>query len=474
MTMPATPLATEDQPPPLSNDSLNRLGALSEQIGTNVVDVAGFLDETDAKASAQLPVLGRVTAQTEQMIAMKDDLLTAIGSVTATTEAASDTVTNSIGALQKSAATSQSVAQWVQQVGRSMSGVQDTLSTVAEANTQIADIARQVNMLAINAKIEAARAGEAGRGFSVVADAVNELSQRTAQVAGGITESIQSLTDQVDTLRDEASGVGQDAQTVLDTSDEADTALTGIANRMRDTADQSAAAANSAERVGQAIAGLQPAIHGVASVLRDLATGVHQARDRVNGMIDVSEGLVQSAVLLGGASADQVFIDLVRELAEQASIAFEAALADGALALDAFFDRSYTPIPGTNPEQLMAPFTALCDRVLPPIQEGALTVSERVVFCAAVDENGYLPTHNKKFSAPQGADPVWNAANSRNRRLFNDRVGLKAGRNTEPFLLQTYRRDMGGGTFVLMKDVSSPITVQGRHWGGLRLAFKPS
>jgi methyl-accepting chemotaxis protein len=31
---------------------------------------------------------------------------------------------------------------------------------------------------------------------------------------------------------------------------------------------------------------------------------------------------------------------------------------------------------------------------------------------------------------------------------------------------------MGGGNFVLMKDISSPITVNGRHWGGLRLAVK--
>jgi methyl-accepting chemotaxis protein len=38
--------------------------------------------------------------------------------------------------------------------------------------------------------------------------------------------------------------------------------------------------------------------------------------------------------------------------------------------------------------------------------------------------------------------------------------------------LQTYRRDMGAGQFVVMKEAAAPITVQGRHWGGLRLAFK--
>jgi methyl-accepting chemotaxis protein len=66
----------------------------------------------------------------------------------------------------------------------------------------------------------------------------------------------------------------------------------------------------------------------------------------------------------------------------------------------------------------------------------------------------------------------WNTANSRNRRIFNDRTGLGAGRNTQPFLVQTYRRDMGGGTFIIMKDISAPIFVNGRHWGGVRLAAK--
>jgi methyl-accepting chemotaxis protein len=87
--------------------------------------------------------------------------------------------------------------------------------------------------------------------------------------------------------------------------------------------------------------------------------------------------------------------------------------------------------------------------------------------------NGYLPTHNHRFSQPQRrGDPVWNAAHCRNRRIFDDRVGLAAGRSTRPFLLQSCRRDMGGGNFALMKDVSAPIFVQRRHWGGLRLAYR--
>ena len=67
---------------------------------------------------------------------------------------------------------------------------------------------------------------------------------------------------------------------------------------------------------------------------------------------------------------------------------------------------------------------------------------------------------------------MWNAANCRNRRIFDDRTGMGGARNREPFLLQTYRRDMGGGVFAVMKDASAPIFVNGRHWGGFRMGFR--
>jgi methyl-accepting chemotaxis protein len=160
--------------------------------------------------------------------------------------------------------------------------------------------------------------------------------------------------------------------------------------------------------------------------------------------------------------------------AETEDSAMIAAVRAGAgeITLEALFDEAYTPIAGTAPQQHMTGFVALTDRLLPAVQERLLGLDPRMVFCAAVDRNGFLPTHNRTFSQVQGKDPAWNAANCRNRRIFNDRTGLAAGRNTKPSLLQTCRRDMGGGTFVLMKHASAPITVRGRHWGGLRLAYR--
>jgi methyl-accepting chemotaxis protein len=70
-----------------------------------------------------------------------------------------------------------------------------------------------------------------------------------------------------------------------------------------------------------------------------------------------------------------------------------------------------------------------------------------------------------------GGEQAARAADCRNRRKFDDPVGLKAARNRDPFIVQSYRREMGGGKAALILDVAAPIIVKGRHWGGLRLGY---
>jgi methyl-accepting chemotaxis protein len=153
---------------------------------------------------------------------------------------------------------------------------------------------------------------------------------------------------------------------------------------------------------------------------------------------------------------------------------FEDGLAKGEISEGDLFDVNYVPIPDTNPTQYRNCALDFLDRALPTIQEPILALDAAIVFSAAVDRNGYLPVHNKKYSAPQGDDPVWNNANSRNRRIFDDMTGLMAARNSEKVLSQTYPRDLGGGRMELIKDISAPIFVRGRHWGGLRMGARIS
>ncbi|KWV54080.1 chemotaxis protein [Bradyrhizobium macuxiense] len=152
---------------------------------------------------------------------------------------------------------------------------------------------------------------------------------------------------------------------------------------------------------------------------------------------------------------------------------FENAIASGAITIEDLFDTDYVEIPGTNPVQHRTRMLDWAERALPTFQEAFLAKDARMAFCVAIDQNGYLPVHNKLYSHPQRpGDVAYNTANCRNRRIFNDPAGLAAGRNQRAYLIQTYARDMGNGTTVMMREIDVPIRVRGRHWGGFRTAYK--
>jgi methyl-accepting chemotaxis protein len=152
---------------------------------------------------------------------------------------------------------------------------------------------------------------------------------------------------------------------------------------------------------------------------------------------------------------------------------FESAVGRGEISIEDMFDTDYVEIPGTNPQQHRTKILDWADRALPPFQEAFLAKDSRMAFCVAIDRNGYLPVHNKIYSHPQRpGDVAFNTANSRNRRIFNDPAGLSAGRNQAPYLIQSYARDMGNGTTIMMREIDVPIRVRGKHWGGFRTAYK--
>lgn len=460
-----------DFPVKQAGAGMDTLAETASKLGFEIVDIAGFLDRIEQESQGQLAALGDLKHGAARVIEGNASVVQTAGNVSAATEGTLDTVRSSVAFVRESGRQSQEVAEWVQELNSRTETVQQTVEAMRKDNAQISSIASQVNILAINAKIEAGRAGEAGRGFAVVAEAINDLSRKTERTATGIKENINTLFGWIQQLREETESVSQSAAKVLEQAKDTDGSLSEIEQNVQAAGEGTRQVLDEAGDMKEAISSFGPALARIAASVESSAAGIQKAHQRVENLINSSERLVQGSVALGGQSADGKFIEYVTETAEKAGLLFEEALSRGEITPHALFDRNYVAVPGTEPQQVITGFSVLTDRILPPLLEAALELDPRVAFCAAVDVNGYLPTHNRKFSQPQSKDPVWNTANCRNRRIFDDRVGLKAGRNTEPFLLQVYRRDMGGGNFAMMKDLSAPIHVQGRHWGGLRMGL---
>ena len=147
---------------------------------------------------------------------------------------------------------------------------------------------------------------------------------------------------------------------------------------------------------------------------------------------------------------------------------FNLLLDSGQLSMPQLFDTFYIPIPGTDPQKFRTQYDKYSDGVVQPIIDKLLKQDKRLVFVVAVDRNGYLPTHNRRYSRPLTGNSAEDAKGNRTKRIFNDRTGLAAARNQQSYLLQRYSRDTGE----VMSDLSVPIVMQDRHWGALRIGFK--
>ena len=199
------------------------------------------------------------------------------------------------------------------------------------------------------------------------------------------------------------------------------------------------------------------------SILLDGSTRLHGILKAVSGL----GSHVQFTEL-----DDNKIAELGAPLAAQLAKTLENGIRNGEIRKDDLFRPRYEPIEGSDPIQFMTPYIPFTDRHFTPLQEEILQKDKHIVFAAGVDINGFLPTHNKVYSQPQRpGEPAWNMGNCRNRRIFDDRAGLMAARNTKPKLLQTYFRDMGSEV-VFMKECDIPIVVNGEQWGNLRIGYR--
>jgi methyl-accepting chemotaxis protein len=400
-------------------EAVRSIGTEASNIGREAAEVRGTLEEAQLAAKRQAQALNDLSTQVQEIGRAQNG----IGEITA----------KNLSAVDRARAA-------VEAVGAEVGGIVGSLRQVSDAADTITQIALQTRLVAFNASVEAKRAGEAGRGFGVVADAVKDLAAKVEQSSKQILGTVAELDGRVAALSREI--------------------------RLQESI------ASAADQSRTITATLNAQMGSMESEIKQSGRSLSSAIQRSESFLKVSEHLIELVATAGVETEDTPFIEAAIEAASQLEKLLENAVRTQAISMADLFDEAYQPIAHTQPQQHTSRFMALADRLFPQVQERVLGMNAKVVFCIAADRNGYIATHNKLYCNPQRGDLAWDTAHSRYRRIFNDRTGLGSARNTRPFLLQTYRRDMGGGSFVVMKEVAAPIKVNGKHWGGLRLAFK--
>ncbi len=140
------------------------------------------------------------------------------------------------------------------------------------------------------------------------------------------------------------------------------------------------------------------------------------------------------------------------------------------LTYEQIMDTNYVEIPGTDPKKYTTQYDAVFDKTIQKIQDEFLN-DEDVVFAILFDRNGYVPTHNSKYSRPLGKDRNINLNYSRSKRNYANTPEIKEvlkyrGNGTVKYL---YTRDTGEPIW----NIGAPVRLRGEIWGAFLIGISP-
>ena len=278
------------------NAMTNGLGSVIGDVVQTTEEVNGMVSELNLAVTDIADSNKSVNTQTNSLAAATDQISATISNIANTTSTLSSQSKDTFESAKNGAETIKDALDNLSMTVGFVNKTSDQLNDLGKLSkdidgviSMINDLANQTNLLALNAAIEAARAGEAGRGFSVVADEVRSLAEKTVEATSSITaivSTIQTSTNNaITTMKD-----GQENLKAIETSGEkAAQAMREIEVNAQTGADSAHNMAISIQEVSKTSLHMSEEMDAIAQQLQkdtDSISTIADSTNQINSLVD--------------------------------------------------------------------------------------------------------------------------------------------------------------------------------------------
>ncbi|RCX09236.1 methyl-accepting chemotaxis protein [Extensimonas vulgaris] len=286
-------------------DSVNYTVEELRQLVGNVQNMAMRVAQTTAQVDATSTEL--LAASTEQLREIRETgraILDMAGRINAVSSQAQESATvarqslqaaeSGLQAVQNAIGGMNAIRDQIQETSKRIKRLGESSQEIGEITELISDITEQTNVLALNAAIQAASAGEAGRGFSVVAEEVQRLAERSADATRQIAALVKAI--QTDT-QDAVAAMERSTQGVVEgarLSDSAGAALAEIDRVTRRLAELIEQISSSTSREAVMANEAADSIQHIFAVTEQTGEGTRATAQQVRELAQLAQELRQS------------------------------------------------------------------------------------------------------------------------------------------------------------------------------------
>jgi methyl-accepting chemotaxis protein len=340
-------------------DNVEALSASSEETSSSMLEMVASMEEVSRHTDTLYSSVEETASATSQMVSSiseVDQNVVYLTNFVTDTSSSMVEMSASIGQVEGNAARSYNLTVAVADAAESgMKAVRETIDgmeqirkSVVEANTVVArlgersiaigkilnvidDVAEQTNLLALNAAILAAQAGEHGKGFSVVAAEIRELSERTASSTRDIGSLIRAVQEEVSNALQAMAAGSRMVEDGVTLSHEAGRALNNILESSSKASEMGKEIAGAtreqtagSENITRAVDRLQSMTGQINSATRQQAQGSDHIMKAVESMREVTKYVRQAMIEQRAGSgmisaAAERMIDMIHEIFQVAA-----------------------------------------------------------------------------------------------------------------------------------------------------------